>query len=113
MKKQTVYQTMRLNTKVWVVEKQGYLYDIVYPEGTITVGLVFKRPYWTATHYESGLDCTPYSDKGGYKKAWKKKEDLLEAIKNINFHAYLHQAEPYIALVKRYKENAQCAPKDT
>lgn len=106
MKKQTVYQVMVLEKRRWVVEKQGYLYDVVFPEGTITIGLVYKRPYWFATHYESGLDCTPYSDAGGYQKAWKNKDNLLEAVKTLNFYAdgVLEQAKPFIDLVNKYKE---------
>jgi hypothetical protein len=106
MKKQTVYWCVKTPSGMGmqVIKKQGYLYDIIDPQGTITIGLVYVRPSWRATHYESGLDCTPYSDAGSYSKAWKKKEDLLEAVKNIDFHRYMDQAKPFIEIVNKYKE---------
>lgn len=105
MKRQPVYQCMRQGTKLWVIEKKGYLFDIIDHKGTpVTIALVSKGHYWTATHYESGLDCTPYSDKGGYEKRWRNKEELLEAVKNIDFAANSHNAAYYVNLVNQYKE---------
>lgn len=106
MTRQPVYRVMTQGTKTWVIETPGYLYDINCPQGTVRIGLIYKRPYWFATHYESGLDCTPYSDKGGYKKEWRSKDLLLEALTRIDFHRYLAQAQPYIDRVNKYKGGA-------
>lgn len=107
MKRENIYWCTRNpvtgNTEVLI--KQGYLYNVVCDDGSaVNIGLVFVRPYWRATHYESGLDCTPYSDIGGYSKAWKKKEDLIEAIKKIKFSNYLHMAEPFIHIVSNMRK---------
>lgn len=106
MKKETVYWCVKQSgsKQLKVIEKEGYLYDVFCPHGTVRVGLVYVRPWWRATHYESGLDCTPYSDSGGYNKHWRNREELLDAIKDIDFHARIHQAKPFIDAVNKYKE---------
>lgn len=106
MKKETVYWCVKQpgSKQLKVIEKEGYLYDVSCPHGTVRVGLVYVRPWWRATHYESGLDCTPYSDSGGYNKHWRNREELLDAIKDIDFHAQLHRAQPFIDTVNKYKE---------
>lgn len=72
-----------------VTEVQGHLIDLVDDYGnTSKIGLVFKRPFWHATHYETGLDCTPWQhDSGGMPfKEWKNKDALIEELKRFDFH---------------------------
>ena len=84
MEKQTIYMTMRDGS---IETEQGYVYSIVYDKGSVDVGLIYRRPYWFATHLLSGMDCTPYSDPGGYEKRWKNRDLLLEALQGIDLHS--------------------------
>ena len=106
MKKEIIYQIVKKEGKLCVVEAQGYLYRIIDSNAATTVGLEYVRPYWYATHYDSGLACTPYSDKGGYKREWKKKEALLEALKDVPLEQIAAQpgVQKFTQMVNAYKE---------
>lgn len=108
MKKHTIYQTMRpkKGRKPFVVETEGYLYSITGPCKTTMVALVYKRPYWFATHYESGMDCTPHKGRSPLAKHWTKREELLEALSKIPFGVIedTELAKNCTQLVQRYKE---------
>lgn len=111
MKKQPVYRIMKKGLQTWVTETPGYLYEIVTPHGTVTVGLIWINYHWFATHYDSGLDCTPASNKHG-EHLWRDKALLLDTVKDIPFHKFMHQAQPYIDMVNKYKEASKYAEMD-
>lgn len=107
-KKQPIYRIMKQYGKVWVVETPGLLYEIPYENGTVRVGLVWLNNHWFATHYESGLDCTPASNK--YREHnWRDKELLLDTLKDLDWDLYLSRVHKYVEIVNKYKEEKQHA----
>ena len=107
MKKEKIYMSMgsmKPGREHYVRETEGYVFDV---NGT-KIGLIYRRPYWFATHYESGVDCTPPSDAGSYKRKWKNKETLLEKLQELNFDfdriCQRTDIKACIKMVNEYKE---------
>lgn len=115
MKKQTVYLLCGTMKDMRVVETKGEVIDLTTNTGFIVkIALLYKRPYYFATHYETGLDCTPY-----YKpedvtlclgKRWRNKDELIERLKLIDFER-MTQNEEYISMftskIEEYKRNKE------
>lgn len=84
MKKEKIYismDSMKPGREHYVRETEGYVFNV---NGT-KIGLIYRRPYWFATHYESGVDCTPSSGEWTFQRKWKSKEALLKKIQELNF----------------------------
>ena len=113
MKKQPIYLIMKMKDfkERHVEEVEGYVYDLLTDSGSIVkIGLHYIRPYWYATHYETGLACTPYTNPEEYCPAlkWKSKEALIERLKQIDFkHLESVQKDFHNQckqIIKEYKE---------
>lgn len=90
MKKQTYWKACRNKDKsIRFDEAQGYVIDLTDNYGyTVKIALEYKRPYWSATHYESGILCMPYRDIKEYphtSNVYKSKEELIERLKEVDF----------------------------
>jgi hypothetical protein len=105
-KKQPVYLLCKENKKIVVKEASGYVIDLTNKCGyTTKIALIFDSG-WTATHYESGLSCTPYTKASGERVLKWKKEELIERLKDIDFESTAKRNkgfEEYISLINEYK----------
>ncbi len=101
MKKKLIYKVMKDGS---IRTEKGEVHTVDTPKGPVLVGLTYKRPYWSATHWASGLSVTPYSDAGGYEKKWENKEELLEALTKIDFHSRIPYIKKYIAMVNHARK---------
>lgn len=96
MKKKLIYKVMLDRS---VQTEKGEVHTVETPKGPVLVGLTYKKPYWFATHSASGLDVTPYSDRGCTLKRWWDKKLLLKALSEIDFHGRIPYIKEYIKLV--------------
>lgn len=105
--KQTVYLLCGTMKDMRIEEAKGEIIELTNNKGyTTRIALLCKRPYWYATHYETGLDCTP-SKPGKYgfaEKTWRKQE-LIEALKEIDFERLLkpEYINKFKAKIEEYK----------
>ena len=103
MKKQTYWKAIRgENKSIRFEEAQGYVIDLTDQRGyTVKIALEYLRPYWYATHYESGLSCMPYRDIKEYphrSNEYKSKEELIEQLKQSDFEKAI---KPCTSIIKR------------
>ena len=94
LKKQTYWKAIRAKDKSMTFEEaQGYVIDLTDNYGyTIKIALEYKRPYWYATDYDSGLATMPYRDIKEYPQrsnVYKSKEELIDQLKQIDFEKYI------------------------
>lgn len=111
MKKQPIYLLCRMadikNKHVQVVD--GYVVDLITDSGLIVkIGLNYQRPFWNATHYETGISCTLPVRYSPNHKGWKNKEDLLEALRKFDFEAWEIRCKDFNSecrkIIQEYKE---------
>jgi hypothetical protein len=81
-KKQTVYLIMQ---DMSVKTEQGYIIDLTNTKGQTTkIALLCKGKRWFATHYETGLDCTPRTKESGEVcNSWKR-DELIAILKELD-----------------------------
>ena len=80
MKKQTFWKAMGSRKEPRFEEAQGYVIDLTDNYNyTVKIALDYRRPYWYATHYESGILCTPLP------KEYKTKDELIAKLKEVDF----------------------------
>lgn len=106
MKKQPVYLLCKTKEGMFVKEDRGYIIDLTNNFGyTVKIALMYKAG-WHATHYDSGLDCTPHTKTSGeYCFNWKK-DDLIERLKAIDFERFIKTnpaIKEYISLIENHK----------
>lgn len=113
MKKQTFYQIFifKGSKEKKVIENQGYIISLTNKfDYTTKIALYYESGSWKATHFDLGVDCTPYSDPESYvpKKKWKSKEALIERLKEIDFKTFIERNKAYYSelatIIKEYKE---------
>lgn len=91
MKKQPFFKVMRDPDKpggIILRECEGYIHELQDHKGyKFKVALYYGEGTWMATHYNTGLECTPYKVTFGgfYKKHKWKREELIEKLKELDF----------------------------
>lgn len=90
MKKQSYWKAIKNKDKsTGFEEAQGYVIDLTDNHGyTVRIALEYRRPYWYATHYESGLSCAPYRDIKEYphrSNLYTSKDELIRELKSVDF----------------------------
>ena len=108
MKKQTYWKAIRgENKSIQFEEAQGYVIDLTDQHGyTVKIALEYRRPYWYATHYESGLSCMPYRDIKEYphrSNLYKSKEELISNIKEIDFEKCIKGSASFIQMLADFR----------
>lgn len=85
-KKQTVYLICGSMKDMRVETAPGYVIDLTNNLGyTTKVALLCKGKRWFATHFETGLDCTPNTKENGEVCYSWKRDDLINRLKDIDF----------------------------
>lgn len=98
-KKQPVYLLCKKNGELTVTEDKGYIIDLTDNYGnTVKIALMYKSG-WHATHYDTGLACTPYTDVNRERVLRWSWEGLIERLKHIDFGKILKN-NPYIEAYK-------------
>lgn len=109
-KKQTVYLLMRDKS---VKTEQGYVIELTNSKGYRTkIALLCKGKRWFATHYDTGLDCTPNTKSSGEVcLAWKRDELIAELKElDIDFEDMIKRdlfKQECIELIEKFKRSVQ------
>lgn len=108
-KKQTVYLLCRKERKFRVKTAKGYVIDLTTNKGfTTKIALLCKGRRWFATHYETGMDCTPRTKATGeFEFSWKR-DDLIARLKEIDFERCMYRDgkniyQKYIDMIEEFK----------
>lgn len=107
-KKETVYLICGTMKDMRVEEAKGEVIEIIDNYGfKVKLAVLYRRPYYFLTHYESGLECTPIRtvDESGFgMKDWRNKDELIERIKQYNFEQATKRLQVFKDAIKKYKE---------
>lgn len=85
MKKQRFWKSIRqVDGSVKFNVARGYIIDLTTDYGyTIRIALEYKRPYWFAYLYASGLAYLPS------QRDYKSKDELLNDLKLVDFEGFV------------------------
>ena len=89
-KKQTIYLVCGKRSDLRVEMAEGYVIDLTNNKGfTTQIALLCKGKSWYATHFETGLDCTPKTKTSGELKLHWSRDNLIKRLQEIDFERCL------------------------
>ena len=102
---------MGTRESLWFEEAEGYVIDLTDNHGyTVKIALDYRRPYWHATHYESGLSVMPYKDIKEYpykSNAYESMDELISELKGIDFEKHIKRITSDIQRLADFRNNQE------
>ena len=93
---------------------EGYVIDLTDKYGyTSKIAMLCKGKRWFATHYETGINCTPPTKPSGEIQLRWKRDDLIVRLKDIDFKRCLQDKhgnntfQDCIDMIEEYKRTNQ------